>query len=219
MTRWRCIHLPEQKKMSKNSAGRDSVSSWGRHLVLWGTEVAEGEGVALVAAVQTIPGGHADLLLVVLQLGVQLLVELGKRESVRNWCSHPVLIPICNFFPFFQVSCTYHAVVMVGAALLQRLQQLVNGRVGQPHHGGRGRQRELQNERKNPILWCAGDRNAPSPQPQPHPNTLSCWSHQRLLLQDRFSTPVSPGSTVTQTVGMTPKPQAGSAPRNGPHCV
>lgn len=38
-------------------------------------------GLPLIAAVQVIPGGHADLLLVVLHLVVQLLIELDEGQS------------------------------------------------------------------------------------------------------------------------------------------
>lgn len=38
-------------------------------------------GLPLIAAVQVIPRGHADLLLVVLHLVVQLLIELGEGQS------------------------------------------------------------------------------------------------------------------------------------------
>lgn len=49
---------------------------------------------------------------------------------------------------------------MVGGALPQRLEQLVDGSVGQPHHGGRGGQGELEG-RRTLASRCAGDKNAP----------------------------------------------------------
>lgn len=58
-----------------------------RHLeqeLFQGTEVVPGwvgSGLLLVVAVQAVPGGQADLLVVVLQLLVQLLVELGEGQG------------------------------------------------------------------------------------------------------------------------------------------
>lgn len=61
---------------------------------------------------------------------------------------------------------------MVGGALPQRLEQLVDGGVGQPHHGGRGGQGELEG-RRTLASRCAGDKNASPHSEEELPATTS----------------------------------------------
>lgn len=86
---------------------------------------------------------------------------------------------------------TYHDVVVVGGALLQGLEQLVDGGVGEPHHGGRGRQRVL--EGRGTLLPCAHGKEEPTGQPSPpqaaHLNAevlVPLAQHSIHILQDQI---------------------------------
>lgn len=133
----RALHLPEPNRLLMEKQRVKSAPRGGIVTLL-------GMAPGLGPAVQALHGGHADLLLVVLHPVIQLLVELGEagvmRDPIPSHCpSHPV-----PSHPGVRELGTHHNAVLTGAALPQRLQQLVNGSVGKPHRGGRWGQRDLE---------------------------------------------------------------------------